>query len=375
MDNRAMSPPADLQRVMSQDSMGTRVPAHSARNPAGFMAGAANWVQELRVVRAFMRFFLARGMVLSGGIAYVSLFSLTALLTVGWSIFSYTLRDAAFQTAVINAANSALPGLFKTSTDSAGLVDPSVLEATEVTSVVGAVALVVGLYSATSVVNYLTLAIRSMFGLGQINLPVVQSFLRRFLGLAVLLTSLLMTAALTSLHTVLHRTISEWLHFDQQQTLSIAFSVGTSLVSLVVDFLMFIVLVRWVAMVRPLRRDLLWGAAIAAAGSEILRRLGTSAVAHVSGPLLTAAAAVITLAIWINLLAMIMLLASAFAANPPLEDPDQVHAYQHAKNVPNFVTLSAPETLGWKDIGIKVSEDSEPSAAHDPKTADRTREP
>ena len=78
------------------------------------------------------------------------------------------------------------------------------------------------------------------------------------------------------------------------------------------------------AAVHPPRRDLVSGAVIAAVGMGVLRLLGTSVVAGSAGrnALLASFTVLITLLLWINLLARIMLLAAAWTADPPLPETE-----------------------------------------------------
>ena len=76
--------------------------------------------------------------------------------------------------------------------------------------------------------------------------------------------------------------------------------------------------------------------------------MGTSAVSNVSGnPLLAPFAAIATLLLWLNLASRIVLMVSAYMANPPrayvAQDPEELRG----TTTPNYVTLSVPETLMW----------------------------
>ncbi len=92
--------------------------------------------------------------------------------------------------------------------------------------------------------------------------------------------------------------------------------------SFVVDAGIFVLVVVVLANQSPPRRDLLAGAVIAALGIGVVRFLGTSVVAGAASrnPLLASFAVVVTLLIWVNLIARIMLLAAAWTADPPPED-------------------------------------------------------
>jgi len=87
----------------------------------------------------------------------------------------------------------------------------------------------------------------------------------------------------------------------------------------VVDAATFVLVVVVLAGLHPPRRDLLRGALIAAVGIGVVRVLGTGVVASSAGhnPLFASFAVLVTLLVWVNLLARIVLLAAAWTADPP----------------------------------------------------------
>lgn len=309
-----------------------------------------------RLGRTLQRYFGARGPILAAGISYTALFSLTAALTVGWTTFSLAMgENEALRDAVIDAANLMLPGLFQTLDDPGGLVDPTVVISEPGTSAAGLIALGIAIYTASTVVFYLARSIRSMFGLGAVVLSWWHNILHRLVGLFTLFMGVLTTAVLTMLNSYAHSSLHQQLGLDDRLWAFDIFSLSVLLVPFVVDFGIFIVMVRFVAAVRPPVRELVAGAFIAATGSMILRLLGSSVITGVSGPILRAAATLITLIVWVNLLAAIYLLACAWTANPPRLIPNVAGAYQHAHEVPNYVTMSAPHTLEWRDAKLQAA--------------------
>ncbi|HEY0214815.1 MAG TPA: YhjD/YihY/BrkB family envelope integrity protein, partial [Cellulomonas sp.] len=94
------------------------------------------------------------------------------------------------------------------------------------------------------------------------------------------------------------------------------------LVALAVDAATFLLIVIVLAGLRPPWRDLRQGALIAAVGLGVVRVLGTSVVAGSAGrnAVLASFAVIVTLLVWINLIARIVLLAAAWAADPPLPE-------------------------------------------------------
>lgn len=344
-------------RVTGRDPA-RRPPSQNGRQAfSSFRSFVHNFVREIsqfasqtRLGRSLRRYFGGRGPIFAAGISYTALFSLTAAFTVGWTTFSMILGNhPVLRDSVIEAANTMLPGLFKTVEEPSGLVDPEAVISETGSSTAGIIALLVAIYTASTVVFYLARSIRSMFGLGKIVLSWWHNIFHRVLGLFTLLMGLLVTAALIAINTVLHTAVDNEFDLTRHQWVLHLFSVGTVVLPFIVDFFIFVIMVRWVAAVRPPRRDFIAGALIAATGSTILRLLGTSVITGVSGPLLRAATTLITLIVWVNLLAAIALVACAWTANPPRYNPTKAGAYEHAKEVPNYVTMSAPHTLKWRD--------------------------
>lgn len=314
-------------------------------------------VMRTRVGRSSTRFFTGQGPLLAAGIAYMALFSLTAAVTVGWTIFSGVLNASPlFKDAVINAANTALPGIFKSPDVPGGVIDPSQIVDTEGTSITGWVALLVALFSASSVTGSLRRAIRTMFGLTAVPESIGRKLSRRVLGILVLFVGLLTTAALTLLATVLR----DWIATEFSVSLASLFSALSVVVPILVDMAIFVVMVRTVSLVRPPGRDMLGGAIISASGAFILRTLGTSIVGNVTGPILTATTSLVTIIVWVNLLGWTTLLACAWTANPPAPGPTEELMATKRKERPNYITMSDPETLEWdKDLAAGDEESAD----------------
>ncbi|MDQ0424352.1 YihY/virulence factor BrkB family protein [Cellulomonas iranensis] len=278
------------------------------------------WWQRTRAARANARFGAAGGGLLTGGIAYATLFSVFAGLTIGWTVFMAVLGgDEALRQRVLDTAASSLPGLIDTG-DGQGMLDPSDLQMSTGLSVAGVVAFVVLLVSAISAVAALRTAVRAMFAADD-AVTAVAGKLRELggfvaIGAAVLVSALLGLAVTTA---------ADWLMG------TLGWSDGTGLVvrvlgvlvAFVVDAGVFVMVVRVLAGQHPPRRDLLGGAVIAGVGLGVVRVLGTSVVAGSvdRNPVLASFAVIVVLLLWINLIARIVLLAAAWTADPPQAEP------------------------------------------------------
>lgn len=274
------------------------------------------WWQATRAARANARFGAAGGGLLTGGIAYTTLFSVVAALTLVFTIALGVLgSNEVLRAQVVDAVAGVLPGLIDTG-DGEGLIRPESLRLTTGLNIAGLVSIVVLVMTAIRAVSALRTAVRAMFALtGGDN--VVTGKLRELAGLGGMALAVLASAVLTLAAT----SAADWLTgaLGWSGSSGLLVRVAGVLVSFVIDAATFVLVVRVLAQADPPRRDLLWGALIAGVGMGVVRVLGTSVVSgSVSGnPVLGSFAAIVVLLAWINLLARIILLAAAWTADPP----------------------------------------------------------
>ena len=290
-------------------------PSLAARGTAIFL-----WWKHTRPGRANARFRARSGGVLSGGIAYAALFSVFAALTISYTAFVAVLGDnEELRARVLEAVDTTYPHLLDTG-DGQGAIDPATLELSSNLTVAGIVAVVVLLLSAIAAMTALRRSVRAMFATEFGGNPMVGKArdLGGFVGMgvAVLLSALLTTGVGTVASWILDALGLSGLTTVVLRTLGIA-------VAFVIDAALFLLVVRVLAAENPPWRDLLRGSVIAAVGLGIVRTLGTTVVAgSVSkNPLFTSVAVLVTLLVWVNLIARIMLLAAAWTADPPYVEP------------------------------------------------------
>ncbi len=299
--------------------------AESSPDKPGLVArGKAvwTWVTHTRPMRANARFGARGGGVLSGGIAYAGLFSVFAALTICFTVFVRVLGgNDKLRDQVLKAIDKALPGVIDTGDGSGGLVQPDKLVITSGLTVSSAIAVVVLLLSAMAAVASLRRSVRAMFddhAGGNAMLGKARE-LGGFLGMALaVLLSAIITIAVT--------TATQWVFGALGwggATTTVLTVVGV-LIAFVVDASVFILIVTVLAGQHPPRKDLLLGATLAGIGLGVVRILGTSVVAGTAtkNPLFSTVIVFVTLLLWINLIARIVLLAAAWTANPPFLDPE-----------------------------------------------------
>ena len=301
---------ADAARARPADR-----PSLVARGKALFV-----WWKHTRPGRASARFRARSGGVLSGGIAYAALFSVFAALTISYTAFIAVLGDNdELREKVLQAVDATYPHLLDTG-DGQGAIDPAVLELTANLTVAGIVAVVVLLLSAIAAMTALRRSVRAMFAseLGGIPMLGKARDLGGFVGMsfAVLLSATLTTGV---------GTVASWIldALGWSGLTTVVLRVVGILVAFVIDAALFVLVVTVLAAEHPTWRDVLRGAAIAATGMGIVRTLGTTVVAGSvsTNPLFASVTVLVTLLVWVNLIARIMLLAAAWTADPPYVEP------------------------------------------------------
>lgn len=281
------------------------------------LARLQSWWAASRPGRALRRYGQANGAVLCGGIAYSAIFSLFAGLTIGYTAFMMVLgNDATLRASVLGTLDRNLPGLIDTG-DGSGIVSPDTLVLSTSLSWAGLAAVVVLLWSAVSCMAAIRSSVQAMFGIVEAGDSTVVATLRELAGLVGVGLAVLVAAVAGVAVNGASRWLLDWLGVTGSSRVLLP-ALGF-VVSFLVDAAVFVLIVVVLAGVRPARRPLLEGAALAALALGVVRVLGTSVVAGSAGanPVLASFAVIVTLLVWINLFARITLTAAAFAADPP----------------------------------------------------------
>lgn len=305
---------ADSSEVDSREAAPTGLSAVVAR-----VQRVLAWWNGTRIGRSLSRYGQVNGGLLCGGIAYSALFSVFAGLTIGFTVFTAVLgRNEALRDSVLDAVDGALPGLVRTG-DRDGIVDPDQLGLSAGLSIASIVAAVVLLFSAISCMSAIRSGVRAMFGLTGSS-HAVGDKLRALAGLVGVGLALLLSAVSGLVLSGLSRWLTGLLGIEETkrvllQGLGFVVTVG-------VDLALFVLIVVLLCGLRPARRDLLLGGLLAAVAWGAVRIAGTSVVAGGadSNPLLASFAVLVTLLVWMNLFARILLTAAAFTADPSLEE-------------------------------------------------------
>jgi membrane protein len=286
--------------------------------------GKAAWArwQATRAGRAVERYDAAYGSVLAGGMAYAALFSMFAALAIGYSLFVWVLGgDADLRDAVLAQIDTWVPGLVDTG--SGGVLSPSDLVISTGLSWTSVVATVVLLWSATNFMGALRTSVRAMFGEAENGGNPVTDRLRQLLGFVLIAVGVLVTAAATVTVSAAVPLMLESVGLEGT-VVSFTVQTGAALVTLALDAAVVAAVVRYVGGVRPAGRDLLIGSLAVGVVAGALRYLGTEVITGAVGrnALLASFAVVVTVLLLVNLLARVLLLATAWMSQSTPETPD-----------------------------------------------------
>ncbi|NLF03439.1 MAG: phosphotransferase [Actinomycetales bacterium] len=246
---------------------------------------------------------------MSGGIAYAALFSIAAALTIAFTVGLALLGgNVELRDAFLATIDGWLPGIVG---DDA-LLKPDLLRLSAGSGVAGAVAAGVFVWSASAFMGALGAGLRAMLDASTPRGRQLPGLVRTWAGFLGLGVALALSTVATVGATRLTAFAGQW-----------ATQTAGYVVSFLVDGATFAFVVLVVAGARPPRKDLLIGAASVAAIFGAVRFLGVGVVATSgsSNPLLAPFAVLVTLLVWINLLARVTLLVTAWVADPKVEIP------------------------------------------------------
>lgn len=294
---------------------------------------ALSWYQNSRLARTLKRYSFADGTVLAGGIAYSALFSIFAGLAIGWTVFMAVLGDNdALRESVLDEMDNFAPGIVDTG-DGDGVIKPDDLIMDRTFSLASVIAVAVLIFSATKFMNATRVAVRLMFGMEREVENFVKAKTKDVVGLLTFGLAILASAAAS----VIIGTATGWLlglfGWEDTDAGRLVIKALGFIAVLIIDAFTLILLMRVAAGAKPPKWDLIYGSLAGALGIGILKVLGTSAVGGSSDPLTASFAVIITLLLWVNFMARIMLYAAAWTANPPLpNDTDQLVSYIPARD-------------------------------------------
>lgn len=279
------------------------------------------WFDQTHAGRMLKRVGEGNGNVLAGGIAYFSITSIAAALMIGVTLASFLVsRNSTWNEAFYTFLEEAVPGIVGDGRND--LVDPSSLEPQGITGVVGLVSFLVLFNTATRYLGGVRVGVRTM--LGKEAAPPVSGKLRDFIALFSLIVIVVLAIVLQVISSQFAETVASWFAVDwvsEGIVRAPAIAIGV-LLDMAFAAIAIVVLGRYLG---P-RRPLLWALFSAAVAMGILRQAVTLVVGSVANnPVLGSVAAIITLLIFVDFIARILLMTAAWLGtnrDVQREDPE-----------------------------------------------------
>lgn len=317
--------------------------------------------------RTLERYSDRNGSVIAGGIAFFSLTSIAAGVLIAVTLASWFIAgDEELSSEIFDFIDQAVPGVVKDGPNDAGLVDPTTLQPTAVTGVVGLVGFLILFNTASRYVSGMRMGVWAM--LEADDRSPLQGKLRDFAALVGIALTVLLGAGLQVASSVVADQVSQMLFdTDPQEWLVRLLGAG---VMFLVDMAFAAIVLVYLGGVRLPRTHVLITLAVAALGMGILRQLMSLIISGVSeNAVLAPFAAIVTLLLFTNYTARIMLYSAAYLGTyrqlGPIDQEDLspwfVQWAQESAGV--SIETSAPGVLridpGPSHVAIELTRDAD----------------
>jgi len=274
--------------------------------------------QASHLGRALRHYGQERGQILAGGLAYVALFSLSAILVLLFAVFGRVLAsNRTLLDSVVDTINGYVPGLL----GGDGGIDPQALLDTNALSTAGVISVVVALLAGTGWMGALREGVRAMFGVPPDQHGIVAQRLRDLLALVTLGAAVITSAVLSITVNAAAPWLLSLVGLDESWlTRAVVRLIGIGIV-FVADAAIFVVLLKVLG-----RLDIPWGhlrsaALLGAAMFGVLKIAAGTGLGFLTGtsnPLLATAGVIAGLLVWLNIVFRVVLTTAAWAATDPV---------------------------------------------------------
>jgi membrane protein len=266
-----------------------------------------------RAGRAWKRYSDARGNILAGGVGYFAFFSLFPATALALTIFGFVLRGhPGLLHTILGHLGSYLPGLVKDSQHPAGLipVQPPTAVALTITGVIAFVAL---LLAGLGWLRATREGVRAVFGVRGSGANLVANTVRDLGVLFSLGLGIAVFAVLTSVVGAAAGWIAGGIGMSGEGWVLVLAGFA---VSVLADTALMIILLRVVSAMPVPWRDLSQGALLGGVGLSALKISAATLLPRLTAnPLFASFAIVVGLLVWLNLIARLILISAAWAAN------------------------------------------------------------
>ncbi|WP_104043024.1 YihY/virulence factor BrkB family protein [Arthrobacter sp. ZGTC412] len=271
-------------------------------------------LNALRPMRAFRHYSLQHGPLMSAGIGFNMFFSITGLLTTGFSIAGLVLRgQPALLDTIIGSVAQSAPGLLKLN-GGEGLVDPLDLLNPDGLGWTATIAAAVTVFTSLRWIAGLRDGLRAVMVLPPLLVNPILLKLRDAGTLLLLGVALVISAGASLVFGTAAGWISDFLQLDDALAGPLTTSIKIT-VPLVLSWVTALIMFRFAGSLKLSRRALLEGTVLAALGTTVLQVFSTELLAGATrNPLLAPFAIIIGLLIWFNLVSQVYLISAGWAA-------------------------------------------------------------
>jgi membrane protein len=272
------------------------------------------WIDHL--IRTVQRYQSTAGDRLAGALTYFAFLSFFPLIALSFAVLGYVLvADQELEKALQKAIVERLPGVSE-ELDLSGIA-----EARQAAGIIGLLGL---LYSGLGAIDALRGALREV---AMATMPPLNFFLgklRDLVSLLMLGVTLIVSVLVGGLATTATQNVAHFLFGYSSPLVTWATALVGVLASVGADWVLFLIVLGWVA--RPTRpfRVIARGALLGAIGFGVLKQLASLLLSHtMTNPVYGAFAVMVGLLIWINISARLVLYVAAWTATagggPPPE--------------------------------------------------------
>ncbi|MFI7461068.1 YihY/virulence factor BrkB family protein [Nonomuraea sp. NPDC049646] len=270
------------------------------------------WIDHL--VRAVRRYQLQGGDRLAGSVTYFSFLSFFPLLALGYAVLGFTLdASSATREALETAITERLPGM------AADLNLEQIAGARTTAGIIGLLGL---LYAGLGAMDALRAALREM---SMTTVPPPNFFLgklRDLISVILLGATLVVSTLVSGAATTVTDKVLDHVFGDNSLLSTEGFRIFVVLASVVADWVLFVILLGWVAKPAEPFKVIVRGALLGAIGFGLLKQVASLLLSTtLSNPVYGAFAAIVGLLVWMNFSARLVLLAAAWTSTTGLCPP------------------------------------------------------
>ncbi|NUW40886.1 YihY/virulence factor BrkB family protein [Nonomuraea rhodomycinica] len=265
-------------------------------------------------IKTVQRYQLQSGDRLAGAVTYFAFLSFFPLVALGFAVFGYVLtNDEAAMKALSKAIEEQLPGI-------AHQIDLQGIATAKATA--GIIGLLGLLYAGLGAVDALRGALREMSMTTSPPLDYFRGKLRDLVTLVLLGAALLASVLVTGFATQATTWVVRFLGLDDTALNNAGLFLAGLGASLVADWLLFVIVLGWVAKPTQPFRVIAKGALLGAVGLGLLKQAAGLLLSHtLNNPLYGAFAVMVGLLLWINFSTRLILYVAAWTATAGLGPP------------------------------------------------------